>query len=71
METPVTISGFIMGMFVTVSTERANHFRLERSMANAHSVPRTVASREDSTARMSEFFSAFSASPSRNSSPYQ
>ena len=40
-------------------------------MENAAKVPITVAKEEEITARSSEFFSAASASPSRNSSLYQ
>ena len=71
IEIPVTISGFIIGMLVTVMIAlfAARLFNLK--IPTAATVPITVAISEDDTASRSVFFSAASVAPSRNSSRYQ
>ena len=71
METPVTISGFIIGMFVTEDIAVFKNLLFILSMPSAANVPITVARSEEETARISEFLSAFSACASRKSSLYQ
>ena len=68
-ETPVTISGFVSGMFVTAIVTR----RIRPDMARmpiAAMVPRTVATTEAITAIMTEFASSGSSTPSRKRAPY-
>ena len=62
METPVTISGFIMGMFVTLVTVPLRNLLLMCRSPRAANVPITVAIREESTAKIKEFLSAVIAS---------
>ena len=68
-ETPVTISGLVMGMFVSVMTAERIFPRI-LWMPRAATVPRTVAIRLDSTAMNRELRSSVSSVPSRNSSAY-
>ena len=69
-DTPVTISGFIMGIFVTVISELLKSPRRIRNIATAAAVPRTVAITAESAARISVFFTAVTVSPEEKISPY-
>ena len=71
IDTPVTISGFIIGMLVTVMIVllAARFFSLK--IPTAATVPMIVAISEDETASTRVFLSAASVAPSRNSSRYQ
>ena len=71
MDTPVTISGFIIGMLVTDMMELLRYLFLMRSMPKAASVPMNVAIRDDVIARKREFFNDSNAFVSLKSSPYQ
>ena len=69
-EMPVMISGLIMGMFVTVFIAARSQRLRSLLMPTAAAVPMTVAMSEALTARISVLRTAFSVSPSRNSSRY-
>ena len=70
METPVTISGFIMGILVTVCTApRSQRLRMVCS-PSAPKVPMTVAISAALTASTTELRREVSASSSANSSRY-
>ena len=71
IETPVTISGFIIGTFVTDMTAVLMWRFLIAFIPNAAKVPISVARSEEMTARESEFLSAVSAVESLKSSLYQ
>ena len=70
MEMPVMMSGFVMGMLVTVS--RAARTALLRSLSTptAAAVPMTVAITEADTATTRVFWTDFRVSLSRKSSAY-
>ena len=68
-ETPVTISGFVSGIFVTAIVMRRIRPDMAR-MPMAAIVPSTVATSEAITATMTEFASSGSSTPSRKSAPY-
>ena len=71
IETPVTISGFIIGTFVIELTmPRIRRERIRSSPTAAH-VPMTVAVSDEVTASISVFLKALNTSPLLNSSPYQ
>ena len=69
-EMPVMISGFIIGMFVTVSKAVFRYLRRSRWMPTAAAVPMAVEMIEAVTASTSVFCSARSVSSSLNSSRY-
>ena len=71
MDTPVTISGFIMGMLVTLMMGFWRYLRFMRWSPRAPKVPRTVAHTEELTASTRELRRAEKASSSWNSSSYQ
>ena len=54
-DTPVTISGFIIGILVTVITELLKAPRLILNIATAAAVPRSVAITAEVSARTSVF----------------
>ena len=68
-ETPVTMSGFVMGMLVMVMTRRRMRARMEW-IPTAAMVPRMVAITLDSTAMIRELPSRRNSESSRNSAPY-
>ena len=70
IDTPVTISGFIIGTLVKDRIAAFTPFLRIRSIPRAPSVPITVAKAEEQRARIREFFRALNASVSRNSSLY-
>ena len=69
-DTPVTISGFIIGMFVTLSMSPFAHFERILYMPTAASVPSRVAITADASARTSVFLSAVMVPLLANSSRY-
>ena len=71
IDTPVTISGFIIGMLVTDLTAPLNTLLRVWWRPRAAKVPISVAMVEERTARISEFLSAVNASSSAKSSSYQ
>ena len=70
-EIPVMISGFIMGMFVTVSIVARRYLLRIRLMPTAAAVPMTVETTDALSARISVFRTAPSVSASFISSRYQ
>ena len=66
-ETPVTISGFVMGMFVMLM-DSLRSLGLMEFMPIAAAVPKTVAMTEAMTATITEFRSSGRSTPSENSS---
>lgn len=71
IETPVTISGFIMGILVTELTSPRIRRERIRSSPTAAQVPITVAVTAELTARISVLRSASKTSLLRKSSRYQ
>ena len=70
IDIPVTISGFIIGMFVTERTAFFANLFFMRWMPAAAAVPMTVASAEEQIARTSVFRRAANVSGERKSSRY-
>ena len=71
IDIPVTISGFIIGMFVTVITAFFVHFFLYAEIPTAAAEPSTVAIRAEETARTRVFIRAFRTVLFEKSSVYQ